>query len=135
MAADLWSDLLGAPVAVNAGDVRWLTPLPLWTGILGGPAAWAFDLMASYAVVKWVCHTRNYAILPLITTASLAMVIGAAAISWMALRRTALDRSTDGGQPRQRARFMAVLGLASCGLFALQILAGAIPHWVLDACQ
>jgi len=126
---------LGAPVAVNAGDVRWLTPLPLWTGILGGPAAWAFDLMASYAVVKWVCHTRNYAILPLITTASLAMVIGAAAISWMALRRTALDRSTDGGQPRQRARFMAVLGLASCGLFALQILAGAIPHWVLDACQ
>ena len=126
---------MGAPVAVNAGDVRWLTPLPLWTGILGGPAAWAFDLMASYAVVKWVCHTRNYAILPLITTASLAMVIGAAAISWMALRHTALDRSTDGGQPRQRARFMAVLGLASCGLFALQILAGAIPHWVLDACR
>ena len=126
---------MGAQTAVDAGGVRWLTPLPLWTGILGGPAAWAFDLMASYAVVKWVCHTRNYAILPLITTASLAMVIGAAAISWMALRRTALDRSTDGGQPRQRARFMAVLGLASCGLFALQILAGAIPHWVLDACQ
>jgi len=135
MAADLWSDLLGTQAAVNAGDVRWLTPLPLWTGILGGPIAWAFDLMASYAVVKWVCQARNYAILPLITTASLAMVIGAAAISWTALRRTANDVPTDGGQPRQRARFMAVLGLASCGLFALQILAGAIPHWVLDACQ
>ena len=63
------------------------------------------------------------------------MVIGAAAISWTALRRTADDVPTDGGQPRQRARFMAVLGLASCGLFALQILAGAIPRWVLDACQ
>jgi hypothetical protein len=112
-----------------------LTPLPLWTGILAGPIAWAFDLTASYAVVKWVCHTRSYSILPLITIASLTAVIGAAAISWAALRRTTTDVPTDGGRPRQRARFMAVLGLASCGLFALQILAGAIPHWVLDAGQ
>jgi len=126
---------LGAQAAVNAGDVRWLTPLPLWSGILAGPVAWAFDLVASYAVVKWVCHTSNHAILPLITTASLAMVGVAAAISWTALRRTANDVPTDGGQPRQRGRFMAVLGLATSALFALQILAGAIPHWVLDACQ
>jgi hypothetical protein len=126
---------LGAETRVSAGDVRWLTPLPLWTGILAGPIAWAFDLMASYASVKWICHTRSYGVLPLITVASLAVVAGAAAISWTALMRTAADVPTDGGQPRQRARFMAVLGLASCGLFALQILAGAIPHWVLDACQ
>jgi hypothetical protein len=126
---------LGAQTAVDAADVRWLSPLPLWTGILAGPLAWAFDLMASYAVVKWVCHTNNYAVLPLITAASLAMVIGAAAIAWTALTRTASDVPIDGGQPRQRARFMAILGLASSGLFALQILAGAIPHWMLDACQ
>jgi hypothetical protein len=65
----------------------------------------------------------------------LAVVVGAAAISLTALMRTADDVPTDGGRPRQRARFMAVLGLASSGLFALQIVAGAIPHWVLDACQ
>jgi hypothetical protein len=135
VAANLWGDLLGAQTALDSGDVRWLTPPPLWTGILAGPIAWAFDLIASYAVVKWVCDTGSYGILPLITTASLAAVIGAAAISWIALRRTTHDVPTDGGQPRQRARFMALLGLASCGLFALQILAGAIPHWVLDACQ
>jgi len=112
-----------------------LTPLPLWTGILAGPIAWAFDLTASYASVKWVCHTQRYAVLPLITIASLVIVIAAAAISWTALMRTANDAPTDGGRPRQRARFMAVFGLASCALFALQIIAGAIPHWVLDACQ
>jgi len=115
--------------------VRWLTPLPLWTGIIAGPIAWAFDLMASYAVVKWVCHTQRYAVLPLITIASLAIVFVAAAISWTAFMRTANDEPTDGGRPRQRARFMAVLGLASSALFALQIIAGAIPHRVLDACQ
>jgi hypothetical protein len=126
---------LGAQTAVGTSDTRWLTPLPLWTGILAGPIAWAFNLTASYASVKWVCHTGSYGVLRLITVVSLALVGAAAAISWIALMRTAHDVPTDGGRPRQRARFMAMLGLASCGLFALQILAGAIPHWVLDACQ
>jgi hypothetical protein len=104
-------------------------------GILAGPIAWAFDLMSSYAVVKWVCDTGNHAVLPLITIVSLAIVGGGAASSWAALTYTANDVPTDGGRPRQRARFMAVLGVALSALFALQILAGAIPHWVLDACQ
>jgi hypothetical protein len=66
---------------------------------------------------------------------SLAVVLAGAIFSWKALIRTSNETSMDGGQPRQRARFMAVLGVASCALFALQILAGAIPHWMLDACQ
>jgi hypothetical protein len=115
--------------------MRWLTPLPLWTGILAGPIAWAFDLGASYALVKWVCHANSRGALQLITFASLVAVLGGAAISWAALLRTTGDVPIDGGLPRQRAHFMAILGLASCGLFALQIVAGAIPHWVLDACQ
>jgi hypothetical protein len=126
---------LGAQAAVNRDAVRWLTPLPLWTGILAGPIAWACDLMASYAVVSWVCQTGNYAVFPLVTLASLAVVVGGASISFTALRHTVDDAPTDGGQPRQRARFMAILGLASSALFTLQILAGAIPHGVLDACQ
>jgi hypothetical protein len=124
---------LGAQVAVD--DVRWLTPLPLWAGILAGPIAWAFDLEASYAVVKWACHTQNQQVLPLITMASLAVVLAGAIFSWKALIRTSNETSTDGDRPRQRARFMAVLGVAACALFALQIVAGAIPHWMLDACQ
>jgi hypothetical protein len=126
---------LGAKSAVETGDIRWLSPLHLWTGILAGPIAWALDLLVSYAVVKWVCVTRNYAVFPVITIVSLAVVIGGAGVSWAALTRTSHDVPSDGGRPRQRARFMAILGLAACALFALQILAGAIPHWVLDACQ
>ena len=124
---------MGAQVVVD--DVRWLTPLPLWAGILAGPVAWAFDLEASYAVVKWACQTQNHVVLPMITMVSLAVVLAGAISSWKALNRTSSETSMDGGQPRQRARFMAVLGVASCALFALQILAGAIPHWMLDACQ
>ena len=120
---------MGAQTAVSARDVRWLTPLPLWAGILAGPIAWAFDLTTSYALVN-----GRRTVYILITIASLIVVIGGATISWIALSRTAEDVPTDGGRPRQRARFMAIVGLASGALFGLQILAGAIPHWMLDAC-
>jgi len=102
--------------------------------MLAGPIAWAFDLMASYALVKWVCRSQDVFILQLVTIVSLLVVAGGAVISWNALSQTAKDGATDGGRPRQRARFMAIVGLTSGALFGLQILAGAIPHWMLNAC-
>jgi hypothetical protein len=126
---------LGAETDVDAADRRWLSPLPLWTGILGGPVAWGFDLTASYALVKWTCSSQRESLLHGITIASLAVVAGGAMVSWLALQRTAADVPTDGGEPRQRAHFMAFLGLTSGALFALTIVAGAIPRWVIDACQ
>jgi hypothetical protein len=30
---------------------------------------------------------------------------------------------------------MAILGLTACAFFALAIVAGAIPRWILDACR
>jgi hypothetical protein len=115
-------------------DLTWVTPLPLWTGILAGPVAWAFDLTASYALVKWNCMHPG-PILHLISLASLVCVIAGGAVSAMAMQQTARDLPTDGGHPRQRAHFMAVLGLTMSALFALTIVAGAIPRWVLDACH
>jgi hypothetical protein len=125
---------LGAQVDIES-QLRWLTPLPLWAGILAGPLAWAFDLTASYALVKWVCVSRNDALLHAISLISLAIVCGGAALSWVALRQTVNDVPLDGGQPRQRARFMALVGLTSSAFFVLVIVAEAIPNWVLDACQ
>jgi hypothetical protein len=120
---------------LTAADLRWLSPLPLWTGILAGPLAWAFDLGVSYALVKWTCVTNREAVLHLVTLASLVVVAGGAVVSWLARRRTAADLPTDGGTPRQRAHFMVILGLTSSALFALAIVAIAIPLWVLDACD
>jgi hypothetical protein len=113
----------------------WLSPLPLWTGILAGPVAWALDLSVSYALVKWTCASQRHTVLHAITPAALVLVGGGAIVSWCAFRQTASEGSTAGGHPRQRARFMAVLGLTSCALFALTMVAGAIPRWVVDACQ
>lgn len=116
------------------GDLRWLSPLPLWTGVLAGPVVWAADLTTSYALVKWTCSSQRSLFLHLISPASLALVAAGAVISWLALRQTA-ELPTDAGDPRARARFMAMLGLTGNALFALTIAAGAIPRWILDACQ
>ena len=120
---------------VASRDRRWLSPLPLWIGILAGPLAWALDLTSSYALVKPACRMQSTGILSLIPIICLALVAGGATLAWMALRRTAHDVCLDGGHPRERARFMAMLGLTSCALFALQILAAAFPPSVIDACQ
>ena len=126
---------MGTETHLSAADVRWLSPLPLWTGILSGPMAWSLDIGVSYALVKWTCVAHRQDVLRLLTAAALAMVTAGAAVSWTALQRTRDDSPEDGGQPRQRARFMALLGLASCALFAVAIAAAAIPWWVLDACH
>ena len=128
-------DVSGRADALRPGDVRWLSPLALWAGILAGPAAWALDLCVSYALVKWTCSSQREAVLHMTAAAALIVVAGGAIVSLLALRRTAPQMPTDGGDPRQRARFMALLGLTSCALFALMVVAGAIPWWVLDACD
>jgi hypothetical protein len=86
-------------------------------------------------MVKPVCRSGDHAALQAITVGCLAVVLGGAALSWLAWRRTSADVPSDGGCPRNRARFMAVLGLATCALFTVQIVAAAIPRWVIDACQ
>src|SRR3954470_19539344 len=135
MAANLRGDLLGTATDLNAGDLRWLSPLPLWTGILAGPAALAADQLISYALVHWTCTAQRQAVLHVIALAALALVAGGAVVSWQALRHSRDDGPTDGGQPRQRAHFMAVLGLALSAFFAVSIVALAIPPTVLDACH
>lgn len=114
---------------------RWITPLPLWSGILAGPVAWALDLTVSYAIVQWTCASGNGAVLHGITPAALLIVAAGALLSFLALQQSAGESPADGEMPQQRARFMAILGLTSCALFAMTIVAGAVPRWVLDACR
>src|SRR4051794_28795062 len=129
MAADLRGDLLGAEVHVNGearrdytgGDLRWLSPLALWTGILTGPIVWGTDLTVSYALAKWTCTTQRESVLHAVLAASVVAVAVGAWVSFMALRHSTGDEPTDGPDPRQRARFMAILGLTVSALFALQI--------------
>jgi hypothetical protein len=126
---------LGASTDLNAGDLRWLSPLALWTGILAGPTALAADQLTSYALVTWTCTTERQEVLYVIPLVALAIAAAGGCVAWQALRHTREHLPTDGGHPRQRARFMAILGLTVTAFFAMSIVALAIPPAVLDACH
>jgi len=126
---------LGSSTDLSAGDLRWLSPLPLWTGILAGPMAFAFNLTATYALVKWTCAEDGELVLHLISVAAVLIVLGGGWISWVALQHSPEGIDTDGGTPQARARFMALFGLASSAFFLLATVANAYPQWVLDACR
>jgi hypothetical protein len=136
MAADLRGDLLGAAPDVNR---RWFSSPEgigaLWIGVLAGPVAWALDLTVSYAIVQWTCGGGPRIVLHLISLAALAIVAAGAMMSWRALAAAAPGQREDGSHPEERGRFMAVLGLVMCAMFALVVVAAAIPRLVLDACH
>jgi hypothetical protein len=62
-------------------------------------------------------------------------VVAGAVASSMGLGETPADASQDGGRPVDWGRFLAVLGLVMCALFAVVLLVSAIPLWVIDPCQ
>jgi hypothetical protein len=107
----------------------------LWAGLLAGPVAWALDLTVSYSLVKWTCGSQHTMVLHLITIVTLAIVGGGALASAAALAHAPADAPLDGSAPPDRGRFMAVLGLVMCALFATTIVANTIPRLVLDACS
>jgi len=128
---------LGAATDLSPAQVRWLSPLMLWTGILAGPVAWAADLTASYALVKPACargSSTAVMLMTLMTLLALAVIAAGGLVSWTSLRYSTARGGTDGGRPIERARFMAVLGLTSSAFFVIATIALDIPRWVLDAC-
>jgi hypothetical protein len=96
----------------------------LWFGALGGPVAWLVDLQIRYAVTDYVCNNHAPWLMWAVTAGALALAVIAALVSF-AHRASEL----------KRARFMALAGGAISTLFALAIMAMAIPDLFLRACD
>ncbi len=110
--------------------------LALLTGLLGAPLAWLLYLEINYALVPWACrhgHPRH-PVLYLVATAALLAALASGALAWREWR-LAGRRSSDEAPPPGRAAFMALTGLANSALFALVILAAALPLAWLSACD
>jgi hypothetical protein len=108
--------------------------------MLAGPAAWAALLETNYVLSYVACEQRQTWMLHLAAAVALALVAGAAAITWRAAPHGLTyegerDVSTDPVDTAViRARFMAIGGLALCAWFAVVIVAMEIPVLVLNPC-
>lgn len=104
-------------------DIR-RSSVDLWSGILGGPIAWAINLQAKYALVPFVCHGGNAWVLPAIAAAMLLLCAG----GFVFARR-------HHGDENPRAHAMSVAGQMLSIFFAVAIIAAVIPQFYLRPCD
>jgi hypothetical protein len=108
-----------------------------WFGILGPAFAWAAQLVLSDAFAEVGCEAGGFSsispVLVGITVVALGIAAAAGIVAFVQLRKT---RGHDDGDVRgQRARFMALCGCMSSGLFiVLIVLGGIVPHLLLSTC-
>ncbi|MEO7999210.1 MAG: hypothetical protein ABI852_17290 [Gemmatimonadaceae bacterium] len=123
----------------------------LWFGLTGGPAAWALQLLAAYALSAHTCYPRLVP-LPVPEVGSTALdqwllviFIVAASVSFSsvitALQSWQLTFNESQGDTHVtldvgdgRTRFMALGGLLISTLFLLAVLAQAVVVFVVPPC-
>jgi hypothetical protein len=99
---------------------------PLWTGIFAGPFAFVSAFETEYALLDWICVHKAEWILWAVTVVALLVCAFGAFESW---RGGAID------PPTKRIRFMTISGLTLNAGFAISIIAIAVPHLYLGACE
>jgi hypothetical protein len=108
------------PLAIRPSSAQ------LWTGILASPFAFAVAFETKYAMFDWICDHNAEWIFWAITIGALLVCAFGAFESWRGLRN---------GDDTRRVRFMGIGGLAMNAAFAMAIIAMAIPHLYLGACE
>jgi hypothetical protein len=98
----------------------------LWTGILAAPFAFATAFTTKYAMVDWICDHKAEWVFWLITIIGLLVCAFGLFESWRGLKN---------GDDTKRVRFMAYGGIVMTAAFAMAIIAMAIPHFYLGACE
>jgi hypothetical protein len=109
--------------------------IALWTGILGGPLIWLCYLQISYMLAPSACVSGNKAVLGIATAIALFGTLCAAFAAWRVWHQAGTTAGREEGGAVGRSRFMAVSGMGLSALFALVVLASAVPIIFLGACD
>ena len=127
--------------AISAKDATRTRSFPLWFGLLGPPLAWGTHLVLGDLIFELGCGPgmRSREILgsplevwALIQTSLLSAVIVAAGLfAFSAWRRL---RKLENGVRLDRARAMAVAGIASSLIYLLITAFGFVPSFFLNSC-
>jgi hypothetical protein len=117
----------------------------LWFGLFGAPAAWALQLIASYALVAHFCYPHTTPLStpafdgtrPVAIVVSVVLVAVAALALFVAVRAV---RSTDDvKKPEEvgtgRTRFMARAGVFVSGIFVYGTLMATLPLFSMQLCS
>ena len=111
------------------------TPPGLWWSLAAGFAAWGLDLGLSYLFQRHSCATGDRFVLHLVSIACFAIALSGFVTGLVEFRRFPGTTSEEGGSHFDRAHFQALLGMAFSLSFALVVIAGSVPRWILGPCE
>jgi hypothetical protein len=102
----------------------------LWAGLFAAPAAWLFDLQATYALIPTVCRgaPRPWLFAPWV----LAMALASAGL-W--LTRVGARELRAAPRASARARFVVQAATWASAIFLLLLCAALVPRLLLGACD
>jgi hypothetical protein len=104
---------------------------PLWFGLLGAPAAWAVQELASYALASHGCaHAGGSGGAWAAAVSVVAVLVGAAAA--LVAARSWRD---DGGAEAGPAGFMSFAGMLTSGLFLVALIMNLLLTWAGPPCR
>jgi hypothetical protein len=110
----------------------------LWAGVLTGPIVWLTMLEVNYLLTYVACETGRKWFMHLAVLTAVVLVAVAGYIAFIFgppddpdIDTPPVTRETS----EQRARWMALYGVASSIWFIIEILANEIPILVLRACE
>ena len=108
--------------------------LALWLGVFAGPALWFLNQQINASLTPWACRTQHVAALHVVAATCLAGTLLAGALAWRNWRWAEARLREVRANYLLRGRFMAQLGVFSAALFAIVIVAMALPNFLLDPC-
>ena len=111
------------------------TPFGIWWSLIAGFAAWAIDLGLSYMLEQHSCSTGHYYVLHTISFVCFVIAMSGFGFGFIEMRRFPHESKEEGGSSLDRAHFQALIGMIFSLSFAVIIIAGAIPRWILSPCE
>lgn len=111
------------------------TPLGIRWSLAAGFAAWGADLGLSYMLEQHSCSTGHYYVLHAISFVCFVAAMTGFVSGFLEMRRFPHETKEEGGGSLDRAHFQALIGMIFSLSFAVIIIAGSIPRWILTPCQ
>jgi hypothetical protein len=117
---------------VEAGE----TPWGLRWSLIAGFVAWGTDLGFSYILEQHSCSTGHHYVLHVISVVCFVVALSGFLTGVADFKQLPRNQvAEEGGRPLDRAYFQALLGMVFSLSFALVIIAGAVPRWILSPCE
>ena len=107
----------------------------LWWTMIAGPLAWAVDLAFSYVLAQHSCSTGHHYVLHVITAVCFLIALSGFVTGVAEYRALPQEAREEGPRPIDRAHFQALFGIVFSLAFAMVIIAGAVPRWILSPCD